>query len=256
MKFLGKKRIIALGVIALVLLAGLVYAGLFLEFVKVPGGGMKNTILQGDRVVANRLGEIKQGDIVLFKFPMEPATRFVKRAIGLPGDTVWFDSKTKRVVVNGQSLDEHRVFVEPQYNNDDVAALKTARDEGGALWTVSYYNAEDDSTDPRSFAGDAAARYGVTEPFKVPVKGDQIPEEIKGNGKLRRVYDSDNDGRFDDDQYYVVGDNRDNSLDSRFWGTVPRGLIDAKAFMIYWSVGRDESGNETTRWNRAFSKLK
>ena len=257
MKFLGKKRIIALGVIAIVLFAGLMYAGLFFEFVKVPTGGMKNTILQGDRIVATRLsGKINRGDIVLFKFPREIATRFVKRAIGLPGDTVWFDSKTKKVVVNGQALDEHRVFVEPQYNNYDFAALKSARDEGGALWTVFYYEAEDDSPGAGSFAGDPAGKNGVTEPFKVPVKGDPIPDEIKGDGKLRPVYDSDNDGRYDDDQYYVLGDNRDNSLDSRFWGTVPRGLIDSKPFMIYWSVGRDESGNETTRRNRIFSKLR
>jgi signal peptidase I len=54
----------------------------------------------------------------------------------------------------------------------------------------------------------------------------------------------------------VLGDNRDNSLDSRFWGTVPRELIDGKPFMIYWSVARDESGKEATRWNRVFAKLK
>ncbi|HTF38546.1 MAG TPA: signal peptidase I [Blastocatellia bacterium] len=257
MKLPGKKRIITLGVIAIVLFAGFVYAGLFFEFVKVPTGAMKNTILPGDRLVANRLsGQIKRGDIILFKFPKDPATRFVKRAIGLPGDMVSCDSKTNKVLVNGQALDEHRVFVEPQYNNDDVTGLKPVRDEGGALWTVFYYKAEDDSLGAGSFAGDFAGMNGVTEPFKVPVKGDPIPDEIKGDGKLRRVYDPDNDGRYDDDQYYVLGDNRDNSLDSRFWGTVPRGLIDGKPFMIYWSVARDESGKETTRWNRVFAKLK
>ena len=257
MKLLGKKRIIVLGVIAIVLFAGMVYAGLFLEFVKVPTGAMKNTILPGDRLVANRLsGEIKRGDIVLFKFPKEPATRFVKRVIGLPGDTIWFDSKTKRVVVNDQALDEHRVFVEPQYNNDDVSGLKTVGDEGGALWTVFYYKAEDDSFGAGSFADDSFAMNGVAEPFKVPMKGNPISDEMKGDGKLRRVYDADNDGRYDDDQYYVLGDNRDNSLDSRYWSTVPRGLIDGKPFMVYWSIARDESGNETTRWNRVFAKLK
>jgi len=242
MKLLGKKRISALGVIAIVFFAGLVYAGLFLEFVKVPTGAMKNTILPGDRLVASRLGEIKRGDIVLFKYPKEPVTRFVKRVIGLPGDAVWIDSKLNKVVVNSQGLDEHRVFVEPQYNNDDVTGLKPVRDEGGALWTVFYYQAEDGSLGAGSFAGDFAGMNGVTEPFKVPFKGDPIPDEIKGDGKLRRVYDSDNDGRYDDDQYFVLGDNRDKSLDSRFWGTVPRGLIDGKPFMIYWSVARDESG--------------
>jgi signal peptidase I len=50
------------------------------------------------------------------------------------------------------------------------------------------------------------------------------------------MYDADQDGLYDDDQYFVFGDNRDNSFDSRFWGTVPCGLIDGKPFGIYWSV--------------------
>jgi signal peptidase I len=252
MKILGKKRIIVLGIIALVLLAGIVYAALFLDFVWVPTGAMKNTILPGEHLVANRLlGEIKRGDIVLFHYPKEPATRFVKRVIALPGDTVRVDSKTNKVIVNDRELDEHRIFVEPQYDNDDVAALKPVGDEGGALWTVFYYKAEHNP-----FAGESFAKYGGTEPFKVPIKGDAIPDDLKNDGKLRRVYDADSDGRYDDDQYFVLGDNRDNSLDSRFWGTVPRGLINAKPFMIYWSVAGGESREGTNRWERLFVKVR
>jgi signal peptidase I len=256
MKLLGKKRIIALGVIAIVLFGGMVYAGLFFQFVKVPTGSMKNTILPGDCLVANRLaGEIKRGDIVLFKFPKDPTNRFVSRVIGLPGDAFRFESATNTVLINDQILDEHRVFVEAQYNIDDVSALKTVRDEGGDLWTVLYYKAEEDSYSS-SFPDDMSGMKGVSEPFKIPVKGDPIADELKTDSEMRRVYDSDNDGRYDDDQYFVLGDNRDNSLDSRFWGTVPRRLIDGKPFMVYWSVARDESGKETARWNRMFSKVK
>lgn len=251
MKLLGKKRIIFLGIIAFVVFAGIFYAALFFDFVSVPTGAMKNTILPGDHLVANRLvGEIKRGDIVLFQYPKQTNIRFVKRVIGLPGDTVWFDGKNDKMQVNDREVDEHRVFVEPQYNNDDVAALKSVSDKGGALWTVYYYQQE-----PGAFADYRLEGAGVSEPFKVPVKGDPILDNLKADNNLRRVYDADGDGRYDDDQYFVLGDNRDNSLDSRFWGTVPRRLINARAFMIYLSVARGE-GNATTRWDRLFRRVR
>jgi len=255
MKLLGKKRIIALGLIAIVLFAGFLYVALFCQFVKVPTGSMKNTILPGDRLIANRLwGEIKRGDIILFKFPRTPEIRFVSRVVGLPGEALKIDSKTKQVMINDQIVDEHRVFAEPEYENDNVSPLKAVRDEGGALWTVFHYQKEEDSN-IESF-DDQHGGIGVTEPFKIPVRGEAIPDAIRDDNNLRKIYDANNDGRYDDDQYFVFGDNRDNSLDSRFWGTLPSRLIDGKPFMVYWSVSRDRAGNETARWNRIFTKLK
>jgi signal peptidase I len=257
MKLLGKKRIVALGITAIALFAGAVYAALFLQFVKVPTGAMKNTILPGDRLAATRFpGEIKRGDIVLFRFPADHTNRFVSRVIGLPGESIRLDKKNNTVLINDQILDEHRIFVEPEYDHDDVAALKAVSDGGGALWPVLYHQGADDPVADEFGANDFSGTHGLSEPFKIPVKGAPIPDEIKSDVKLRSTYDSDNDGRYDDDQFYVLGDNRDNSLDSRFWGTVPRGLIDGKPFMVYWSVARGEAGNETTRLNRVFEKIK
>lgn len=251
------------------------------QAVKVPTGSMKNTIWIQDHLLVNKFvfgpdrwnipilpeRAIKRGDIVVFKFPKTPETNFVKRVIGLPGDTVEYDSRTNTVYINGQQLPEHRVFVEPQYNNDDASPLESVQsdtDQSGAQWTVYYYQNDHDSV-AASF-DNQSAEYGVRQPFKVPVKGSPVPDEIKSDPQLRRIYDADNDGLYDSDQYFCMGDNRDNSLDSRFWGTVPRNSIVGRAMFVYWSIDRNNNGEggsnpildffTKSRWSRTGKFIK
>ena len=251
------------------------------QAVKVPTGSMKNTIWIQDHLLVNKFifgpdrlnipllpqRQIRRGDIVVFKFPRTPETNFVKRVIGLPGDTVEYDSRTNTVYINGQQLAERRVFVEPQYNNDDASPLEpvqTDPDGQGAQWTVYYYQNDHESV--ASNFNDDSAKYATRQPFKVPVKGDPVPDEIRSDPQLQRIYDADNDGRYDSDQYFCMGDNRDNSLDSRFWGTVPRSSIVGRAMFVYWSIDRNnnaEGGSNPvrdfftrSRWSRTGKFIK
>ena len=59
-----------------------------------------------------------------------------------------------------------------------------------------------------------------------------------------------------DDEYFLMGENRDNSYDSRFRGTVPRTLVVGKPTMIYWTAHSDRERNDSIRWNRIFSKIR
>jgi signal peptidase I len=252
------------------------------QAVKVPTGSMKNTIWIQDHLLVNKFvfgsdrwnvpilaeRQIRRGDIVVFKFPKTPETNFVKRVIGLPGDTVEYDSRTNTVYINGQQLPERKVFVEPQYNNDDASPLEPARtdaDEQGAKWTVYYY--QNDRESVASSFNDDSAKYGTRQPFKVPLKGEPVPDEIRSDPQLQRIYDADNDGLYDSDQYFCMGDNRDNSLDSRFWGTVPRSSIVGRAMFVYWSIDRGNEGEGSssnpvldfftkTRWSRTGKFIK
>jgi len=251
------------------------------QAVKVPTGSMKNTIWIQDHLLVNKFvfgpdrwnipilpeREIKRGDIVVFKFPKTPETNFVKRVIGLPGDTVEYDSRTNTVYINGQQLPERRIFVEPQYNNDDASPLEPAQsdaDQSNAQWTVYYY--QNDHESAASSYDNQSAEYGVRQPFKVPIKGSPVPDEIKSDPQLRRIYDADNDGLYDSDQYFCMGDNRDNSLDSRFWGTVPRNSIVGRAMFVYWSIDRNNNGEggsnpvldffTKSRWSRTGKFIK
>ena len=246
------------------------------QAVKVPTGSMKNTIVIQDHLLVNKFifgahqyldlpifpqRDIRRGDIVVFKFPEDPQTNFVKRVIGMPGDTVEYTQG--KVYINGQELPEHQLLVKSQ-PNDDPRDLEITQDTGqrqGAQWTVYLY--EDEHSVATTFNNESGS-YAVHYPFVVPVKGDPIDknalgEKIQGNPKLAHIYDADGDGRYDCDQYFCMGDNRDNSLDSRFWGTVPRDQIVGRAMFVYWSIDRSSSdGNILTRsrWSRTGKFIK
>jgi signal peptidase I len=193
---------------------------------KIPTGSMESNLLIGDHLLVNKFvyglrsgifsklfpyKEPKRGDVIVFKYPNSPEVAYVKRLIGLPGDKVEMIGRT--VYVNGQALKENYTqYVDP---------------------------------------GSTQEHYG---PYYVPKTGDKIEtvgSSIHVNGTILNeslAHHIDPD-RFDDkpyyvpqDQYFAMGDNRDNSQDSRFWGYVPRDYILGKALVIYWSfeTPRDE----------------
>jgi signal peptidase I len=169
---------------------------------KIPTGSMENNLLIGDHLLVNKfvfaptesrferavlpVKAVHRGDVIVFKYPEEPDRDFIKRVIGLPGETL--EMRDKRVYINGRRLDEPYVhFLEPP-------AELSERHE-----VTSF---------------DLRERYG---PVTVPA-----------------------------DHYFVMGDNRDNSQDSRYWGFLPRDYIKGKALVIYWSYASDRQDYEET----------
>src|SRR5215469_710280 len=122
------------------------------QAVKVPTGSMKNTIYIGDHLLVNKFlfgpedgiklpilpdREIRRGDVIVFKYPKKPDVNYVKRVIGLPGDTVEYNSESNRVYINGQELPEHRVWAASQ-KEDEAGPLTVTNDEArpqGAWYT-------------------------------------------------------------------------------------------------------------------------
>ena len=225
------------------------------QAVKVPTGSMQNTIVVGDHLLVNKFifapgprlpllpqREIRRGDIIVFKYPGNPfnperdrdednipyKVNYVKRVIGLPGDIV--EVKGLRVFVNGQPLPEHIIVAK---NVNEKAPLEIVDDtprQGNELYDVYYFAEKVES-----------ARRGqdvsASPDFHFAV-----------NGKPAKVPDN---------SYFVMGDDRDNSLDGRAWGFVPRDLVIGRAMFVYWSYDETKSFNPfssdffaNTRWRR------
>jgi signal peptidase I len=238
-----------------------------LQAVTVPTGSMQNTILIGDYLLVNKFifapsgnplpflpqRDIKRGDIIVFKYPgnkVHPENdkgrgiipyqiNYVKRVIGLPGETVEF--RNNQVFINGELLSEHRIIADSptdKYGDpDDQAALQIKSEEPRKDtdgWDVYYSQ--------RTMKAVESGR-NLTRPdyeFAVPGKTMVVP----------------------DNQFFVMGDARDNSEDSRFWGFVPRELIVGQAMFVYWSCDRAASdGNffgclTNPRFNRIGKMIK
>jgi signal peptidase I len=183
---------------------------------KIPTGSMEQNLLIGDHLLVNKfvfgatlstverailpIREIHRLDVIVFKFPKDPSRDFIKRVIGLPGDTV--ELKSKRVFINGKMLDEPYVY----YLEDPPPLpqeMETSPDLQGT--------------------GDPRVQYG---PVTVPAG-----------------------------QYFVMGDNRDNSEDSRYWGFMPRENVKGRALVIYWSYD-PETGLAGPRWSRILRQVR
>lgn len=180
---------------------------------KIPSGSMEENLLVGDHLVVNKVAygagtdsdgpwflptqRVQRGDVVIFRPPHAPETDYIKRVIGLPGETitVTFDPRRNgvRVAVDGEPLPEsHRL----RPGDEPVV-------EEGAEWTVN-----------------------LTGPPMEP-----------GNGWLRRSFE------LGEDQYFMMGDNRNDSLDSRAWGkafAVDGERIRGRAWFIYWSYDGEQ----------------
>jgi signal peptidase I len=187
------------------------------QAVQVPTGSMQNNIHIGDHLFVNKFifgeptgalrwvlpaREIRRGDIIVFKFPADPKVSYVKRVIGLPGDKVWVRGTT--VFVNDVELPEEKVTIRLQgSDHSSHPEIRVTPSESGKSYRV-YYDDRDHAAEETDLSG--APDYGVKEPVIVPPNS-----------------------------YFAMGDNRDNSLDSRYWGFVPRSNIIGRALYVYWS---------------------
>ena len=174
---------------------------------KIPSGSMLNTLQIGDHILVNKfiygirlpfagtviipVSDPERGDIVVFEFPEDPKKDFIKRVVGVAGDSI--EIRNKKVYVNGQLQNhDYAIHLDPH-----IQRAERDRDNLGPI---------------------------------------TVPE-----GKI-----------------FVMGDNRDYSYDSRFWGFVDLEALKGKAFMIYWSWDKDNDGSfiDYVRWDRLFDMLK
>jgi signal peptidase I len=193
---------------------------------KIPSSSMVPTLLVGDLILVNKftygirlpiinkkvidLNDPQRGDVMVFKYPRDMTQDYIKRVVGVPGDKITY--KDKRLTVNGISVeytalddyldDERPVYYKQLTENLNGAQHRILNNEG----TPSLNPSE-----VKDFPSRAACTY-----------------QYDGSG-FSCVVPAGN--------YFMMGDNRDNSADSRYWGFVPNENIVGKAFFVWMNLG-------------------
>jgi signal peptidase I len=195
-----------------------------LQAFKIPSPSMETTLLVGDHLLVNKFifgghgawyekllpyRPLERGDIIVFKYPFQDHTHYVKRVIGLPGDHLKIVDQ--RVFINGKVLNEPYVTHDPNVGYDPL-----------------NYNFPPKGV--QLYSSPMVPEWANS--FKKYVQGDEIVVPP--------------------DKFFAMGDNRDHSADSRYWGFVDRDAIMGRPFLIYWSV--DASSADYTP-NTFFQRL-
>ncbi|HLT99221.1 MAG TPA: signal peptidase I [Burkholderiaceae bacterium] len=186
---------------------------------RIPSGSMLPTLQNGDLILVNKyeygvrlpiidrkvmeMGDPARGDVVVFRYPVDPSIDYIKRVVGVPGDTVEYRDKT--LFVNGQRVEAER---SGDYYEPDRSSYvgRYTENLGGVSHEILLNRQQRQSY--------------------MPISNFPYRENCSyNNGSVRCTVPP--------GHYFMMGDNRDNSLDSRYWGFVPDDHIVGRAFLIW-----------------------
>ena len=190
---------------------------------KIPSGSMIPTLLVGDLILVNkftygvRLPVInkkitegtapKRGDVMVFRYPPQPSMDYIKRVVGVPGDEVAYINK--RLTINGKVVPTTN---QPDYfEQDAMRYFKQIEEQLGDKTHRAIINPDV----PNFVQGVTDFKYKDNCRYSVEGVTCKVPEG----------------------HYFMMGDNRDNSLDSRYWGFVPDANIVGRAFFVWMNFG-------------------
>jgi len=219
------------------------------ESYRIPTGSMESTLLAGDFLFVNkyvygpkipftdiRLPGVKtvdRGDIIVFKFPKDRSLNYIKRCVAVPGDTLEIHGQQLSINKKPSPLPPHAQF---------IGSRMAARD-GDYMIFPQYSDYNKDNYGPLRIPrkGDVVRLTPGTYPLYSSLIADE-GHDVSLQGRTVFIDGSPvQNYTVQSNYYFAMGDNRDNSLDSRFWGFLPEKDIVGQALMVYWSWNPDLS---------------
>jgi signal peptidase I len=197
----------------------------WIEPFKIPSGSMKPTLLVGDFILVNKytygiripvinkkvidVNPIARGDVVVFRYPADPSVDYIKRAVGLPGDKVVY--RGKRLTINGEpvAVQGAGFYTDPELNYLRLPAFVEKLGAHNHQMMIVPAQPPVDLAQVRQFAHRENCEYN-DDGFSCTVPAGH---------------------------YFMMGDNRDQSSDSRYWGFVPDDHIKGRAFLVWMNFG-------------------
>lgn len=215
----------------------------WIQAFKMPAGSMKNTLLVGDHFLVNkfvyRQTSPKRFDIIVFHYPWEEGRDFIKRVIGLPGERVQI--RNRQVYINAQPLQEPYAQYRAAQGREEQFGPVLVPKRGDTLEIRNdqqlYVNGEPVPIPAGSYS---PRDHGATMTGFAVFYGPLLPTGTTFQKSIGPLV-------VRDDYYFTLGDNRDNSKDSRYWGFVPHANVLGVAKRIYWSWDRHA---KWVRWER------
>ncbi len=217
---------------------------------RIPSDSMMPTLLDGDFIIVNKyayglrlpvlnkkvvaIGEPKRGDVVVFRYPPNPSVNFIKRLVGLPGDHV--EVRANRIYINGQPVESQPA--QERFNDGCYVNFVLSHERLGGHEHLAMSCPVTIDRQPILSSCNRRAVRGY-------VCGD---DDAPGMGRI-----ADYDGVVPPGQYFMMGDNRDNSDDSRGWGFVPEQNLVGRATRIWFNWDWGRSGGPM--WSRIGSAI-